>query len=111
MTGNTLQVKGLPFMDICQKYLTQDEVDCIGFIKIDTEGHDIAIIENMRDFLIKQKPVLLTEWFFGYSTADSKKLFDAIHAAGYVAHNPITMELADLNNRCDDLLCIHKDNL
>jgi hypothetical protein len=65
----------------------------------------------MRDFLIKQKPVLLTEWFFGYSTADSKKLFDAIHAAGYVAHNPITMELADLNNRCDDLLCIHKDNL
>lgn len=111
MTGGTLKVKGLPFMDICKKYLTQGEIDHIGFVKIDTEGHDIAIIENMRDFLVVQKPVLLTEWFFGYSAADSKKLFDAIHAAGYVAHNPATMELADLNSRCEDLLCIHKDNL
>jgi FkbM family methyltransferase len=111
MTGNTLQVKGLPFADICEKYLTQDEIDQIGFVKIDTEGHDIAIIENMRDFLIKHKPVLLTEWFFGYSEADSKKLFAAIHAAGYVAHNPVTMEPVDLNNRIEDLLCIHQDNL
>jgi FkbM family methyltransferase len=111
MTGTTIQVKGLPFADICKKYLTQDEIDCIGFVKIDTEGHDIAIIENMRDFLIEKKPVLLTEWFFGYSAVDSKKLFDVIHAAGYVAHNPVTMELADLNNRCEDLLCIHQDNL
>jgi hypothetical protein len=111
MTGTTLQVKGLPFADICEKYLTQDEIDRIGFVKIDTEGHDIAIIENMRDFLIQHKPVLLTEWFFGYSEADSKKLFDAIHAAGYVAHNPVTMEPADLSNHIEDLLCIHQDNL
>jgi FkbM family methyltransferase len=111
MTGNTVKVKGLPFADICEKYLTQDEIDRIGFVKIDTEGHDIAIIENMRDFLIQHKPVLLTEWFFGYSEADSKKLFDAIHAAGYVAHNPVTMEPADLSNHIEDLLCIHQDNL
>jgi FkbM family methyltransferase len=111
ITGKTLQVKGLPFADICEKYLTQVEIDRIGFVKIDTEGHDIAIIENMRDFLIKHKPALLTEWFFGYSEADNKKLFDAIHAAGYVAHNPVTMEPVDLNNRIEDLLCIHQDNL
>lgn len=111
MTGNTLTIPGLPFENICQKYLSPQEIDNIGFVKIDTEGHDIAIIENMRDFLIKHKPVLLTEWFFGYSAADSKKLFDTIAAAGYVPHNPATMELADLNNRIEDLLCIHQDNL
>jgi FkbM family methyltransferase len=111
MTGNTVKVKGMPFLDICKKYLTTEEIDCIGFVKIDTEGHDIAIIQDMRDFLIEHKPVLLTEWFFGYSAADSKKLFDAIQNAGYVPHNPVTMELADLNNRCEDLLCIHQDNL
>jgi len=111
MTGNTLSIKGMPFMDICKKYLNKDEIDCIGFVKIDTEGHDIAIIQNMRDFLIAQKPVLLTEWFFGYSQSDSEKLFKAIEDAGYVPHNPETLELANLNQRCEDLLCIHQDNL
>lgn len=111
MTGNTMTVTGMPFLDICNKYLTQEEIDLIGFIKIDTEGHDIAIIQNMRDFLIAHKPVLLTEWFFGYSASDSEKLFAAIQDAGYVPHNPETMELANLNQRCEDLLCIHRDNL
>ena len=111
MTGKTMQIAGMPFNDICQKYLNNEEIDRIGFVKIDTEGHDIAIIENMCDFLIKQKPVLLTEWFFGYSAADSKKLFDVIQNAGYIPHNPGTMEIANLNNRCEDLLCIHQDNL
>lgn len=111
MTGNTLTITGMPFMDICQKYLTNEEIDRIGFIKIDTEGHDIAIIQNMRDFLIKQKPVLLTEWFFGYSESDSKKLFAVIAEAGYIPHNPETMEVANLGQRCEDLLCIHQDNL
>lgn len=111
MTGTTMQVGGMPFMDICQKYLTKEEIDQIGFVKIDTEGHDIAIIENMRDFLIENKPVLLTEWFFGYSKSDSEKLFKAIEDAGYVPHNPETMELANVNQRCEDLLCIHQDNL
>jgi FkbM family methyltransferase len=111
MTGNTIIIKGITFDDMCKKYLSQDEIDRIGFVKTDTEGHDIEIINSMRDFLIQQKPVLLTEWFFGYSLADSQKLFQAIHAAGYVPHDPKTMEIADINNRCDDLLCIHQDNL
>lgn len=111
MTGKTLSITGMPFMDICKKYLSQDEIDSIGFVKIDTEGHDIAIIQNMRDFLIKHKPVLLTEWFFGYSESDSKKLFEAIESAGYIPHEPDTMELATIDRRCEDLLCIHRDNL
>ena len=111
MTGTTITVKGLPFNDICQKYLSADEINQIGFVKTDTEGHDIEIIRSMTDFLKEKKPVLFTEWFFGYSRNDSERLFDAIRSAGYVPYNPATMELADINNRCEDLVCIHQDNL
>lgn len=111
MTGNTTIVQGMPFMDLCKKYLTQEEISKIGFVKTDTEGHDIEIIKNMRDFLEIQKPVLMTEWFFGYSKADSERLFSVIYEAGYVPHCPKTMQEASLKERIEDLLCIHKDNL
>jgi FkbM family methyltransferase len=111
MTGQTITVQGLPFIEICNKYLSIDEINNIGFIKTDTEGHDIEIIRNMRDFLQEHKPVLLTEWFFGYSPADSERLFNVIYDAGYVPHCPQTMKEADVNYRSEDLLCIHKDNL
>jgi FkbM family methyltransferase len=111
MTGQTMAVQGLPFMNICKKYLSDEEIDNIGFIKTDTEGHDIEIIRNMRDFLQEQRPILLTEWFFGYSPADSEKLFNVIYEAGYVPHYPDTLEEADVNQHSEDLLCIHKDNL
>jgi FkbM family methyltransferase len=112
MTGSTITIAGLTFVELCKKYLTEQEISKIGFVKIDTEGHDIEIIRGMRDFLQQHKPVLLlTEWFFGYSAADSQKLFDAINDAGYVAHYPDTMEPANLNRKSEDLLCIHKDNL
>jgi FkbM family methyltransferase len=111
MTGKTITITGMPFIDICNKYLSKKEIENIGFIKIDTEGHDIEIIRTMCDFLSKNKPVLLTEWFFGYSANDSQKLFNAIAAAGYIPHNPKTMEPASLDNHIEDLLCIHQDNL
>lgn len=111
MTGQTISIKGLAFNDICKKYLSDKEIENIGFIKTDTEGHDIEIIASMQDFLTNIKPVLLTEWFFGYSKADSERLFNVIYDAGYVPHYPETMEEADLNQRSEDLLCIHKDNL
>jgi len=111
MTGNIITISGLPFDELCKKYLTEQEISKIGFVKIDTEGHDIEIIRGMRDFLQQHKPVLLTEWFFGYSKADSERLFNVIYEAGYVPHYPETMEQADINHRSEDLLCIHKDNL
>jgi len=111
MTGNTITIAGLTFVELCKKYLTDEEISKIGFVKIDTEGHDIEIIRGMQDFLYEHKPVLLTEWFFGYSAVDSQKLFDAINDAGYVAHYPDTMEPADFNRKSEDLVCIHKDNL
>lgn len=111
MSGESITVSGMTLEAMCNKYLTAEEIDNIGFIKTDTEGHDIEIIRSSRDFLIKHKPVLFTEWFVAYSQADTNELFKVIDQAGYVAFYPETMEPADPGVRSEDLVCIHRDNL
>lgn len=111
MTENSINVSGMPLEDICKKYLSDDEIKNIGFIKTDTEGNDIEIIRNSRDFLVKYKPVLFTEWFFAYSEKDTAELFRVINDAGYEAFYPENMQPADPTVRSEDLVCIHRDNL
>ena len=111
MSGESITVSGMTLQDMCNKYLTAEEIDKIGFVKTDTEGHDIEIIRSSRDFLIKHKPVLFTEWFVAYSAGDTAELFRVIDEAGYVAFYPETMEPADPSVRSEDLVCIHRDNL
>ena len=111
MSGQSITVSGMTLLDMCDKYLTKDEIDKIGFVKTDTEGHDIEIIRSSRDILVKYKPVLFTEWFVAYSQADTNELFKAIDEAGYVAFYPETMQEADPDVRSEDLVCLHKDNL
>jgi len=111
MSGESISVTGMTLESMLGKYLTNDEISRIGFIKTDTEGHDIEIIRNISDILVKYKPVLFTEWFAQYSSGDSAELFRVIDNAGYVALNPYTMEEADPSIRSEDLVCLHRDNL
>lgn len=111
MSGDSITVSGMTLESMLDQYLTSAEIANIGFIKTDTEGHDIEIIRNIRDILVKYKPVLFTEWFSQYSQVDTAELFQVIDAAGYTAFNPETMELASPEIRCEDLVCLPKDNL
>jgi len=111
MSGDSITVDGMTLEEMCNQYLTKEEIANIGFVKTDTEGHDIEIIRSSKDFLQKHKPVLFTEWFVAYSAADTIELFKAIEDAGYQAFNPETMQPADPSIRSEDLICIHKDNL
>lgn len=111
MSGESITVQGMTLESMLNKYLNLDEIAKIGFIKTDTEGHDIEIIRNIRDILVKYKPVLFTEWFAQYGAADTAELFRVITEAGYIAFNPETMEEADPGTRSEDLVCLHKDNL
>jgi len=111
-TGATIDVNAMTLETMINQYLTKEQQDAIGFIKTDTEGHDIEIIASSRDILLKYKPVLFTEWFSSYSPWASKQLFATIEDCGYVAFNPETMAEVDPSIRtCEDLLCLHKDNL
>ena len=111
MSGESITVSGMTLQSMLEHYLTQDEITQIGFIKTDTEGHDIEIIRNIRDILVQYKPVLFTEWFAQYSDADSAELFRVINDAGYIAFDPETMDPATPQIRTEDLVCIHRDNL
>lgn len=111
MSGDSIKVDGLTLQSMLNKYLTTEEIAKIGFIKTDTEGHDIEIIRNIRNILVQYKPVLFTEWFAQYSQADTEELFKVIAEAGYVAFNPETMNEANPSIRSEDLVCLHKDNL
>lgn len=111
MSGENITVSGMTLESMLEQYLTSDEINKIGFIKTDTEGHDIEIIRNIRDFLVQYKPVLFTEWFAQYSKSDSEELFKVINDAGYVPFYPESMNEASVDFRSEDLVCLHQDNL
>ena len=111
MSGQSITVSGLTLETMLDKYLTFEEIENIGFIKTDTEGHDIEIIRNIRNILVKYKPVLFTEWFTQYSSSDTEELFRVINNAGYVPFYPETMEEANPSIHSEDLVCLHQDNL
>jgi FkbM family methyltransferase len=107
-----ISVDGITLETMLDRYLKPEEIEKIGFIKIDTEGHDIEIVRNIRNILVKYKPVLFTEWFREYHhTPDSEELFKVIDEAGYIPFYPETMEPADLGTHSEDLVCLHKDNI
>lgn len=102
--------KGYTLNTICNTHLTEEEINNISFIKIDTEGYDREIVISSKDFLMKYKPVIFMEWFNFYGEEDSNKLFQIIEDINYIPFNPITLEVANVKNKIWDLLLIHKDD-
>lgn len=111
MTGNKVTVKGLTLEHLLDKYLTKDEIDNISFLKTDTEGHDVSILESSVELIDRIRPVIFTEWFFAYTPAESKRLFDVVDQIGYKAFNPVTLQPASIDNRIEDLLLIHSSKV
>jgi FkbM family methyltransferase len=109
--GNKITVPGLRLDNLLSKYLTEEEINNIGFIKTDTEGHDKSILESSKDLIARLKPVIFTEWFFAYTDAESRDLFRVIEELDYLPFYPTTLEPANVNQRSDDLVLIHKDRI
>ena len=107
MAGNRITVPGLTLENLCAKYLSGAEIENIGFIKTDTEGHDCSILESSASFLERLKPTIFTEWFFAYTDVESQKLFNVIRDLGYQPFYPGTLEPATVDRRSEDLVLIH----
>jgi len=93
---------------LLSKYLTEEEINNISFIKTDTEGHDVSILESSADLIDRIKPVIFTEWFFMYTDVESQRLFDVIEKLGYLPFYPTTLEPAVITKHSEDLVLIHK---
>jgi FkbM family methyltransferase len=112
MSGKQVTVQGKTLEHICQQYLTEDEINNISFIKTDTEGHDVSILESSSELIDRLKPVIYTEWFFAYTDIENKKMFDVINQIGYQAFNPKTLEPVEYGaTPIPDLLLIHKTKI
>jgi FkbM family methyltransferase len=111
MAGDSVTVPGMTLENLCKKYLTDDEIANISFIKTDTEGHDVSILESSKEFIDRIKPVLFIEWFYHFTDVEITKMFAVIDDIGYTAYNPMTLELASPEQKIPDLLLIHKSKI
>lgn len=111
ISGNKVTVPGLTLENLLNKYLTPEEINNIGFIKTDTEGHDKSILESSKELITRLKPVIFTEWFFAYTEAESKDLFRVIADLDYLPFYPETLTPATVDKRSEDLVLIHKDRI
>jgi len=111
MASDKITVKGMTLQHLCEKYLTQEEIENITFIKTDTEGHDVSIIESSKNFIEKIKPVLFIEWFYHYTEVENEHMFSVIEDLNYQAFDPETLEPADILKPIHDLVLIHKSKI
>jgi hypothetical protein len=108
MSTKSIKVPGRTLETICKDNLSKQEIDNISFVKTDTEGHDVSIIESSGDFLLKTKPVIFTEWFFAYTAVETQRLFDVFASMEYLIFDPVTLQPADIRSPIPDLVCVHK---
>lgn len=109
--GGSFCVPGMTLEHICDKYLNEEEISKIGFIKTDTEGHDKSILESSANLIERTRPIIFTEWFFAYTIDESRELFRVINELGYNAYYPSTLQQASINVHSEDLVLIHRSKL
>lgn len=55
----------------------------IGFIKIDVEGYELAVLEGARDILGKHRPIVLVESERGHNSLAPDSVFNFLAGLGY----------------------------
>jgi FkbM family methyltransferase len=115
LPGKSYQkVIGLPLTDI----VDMEDIPAVGLIKIDVEGHELAVIKGAGKILDMAKPVLYVE---ANNNETNPALFRAIQDAGYTIQwhfspywNPNNyMGAGNVfpNHRADvNVLCVHRSS-
>lgn len=82
----------------------------VKFIKIDTEGSDIDILEEISEIIIKNKPFILMEWW----PTTEERINQFIRRFGYIAFDKKTFSLINyisLSNRVENLFLVHASRI
>jgi FkbM family methyltransferase len=78
----------------------------VSFIKIDTEGSDIDILEEISEVIVRNKPFILMEWW----PFTENRIIEFINKFGYIAFDKKTFSLVNyisISNRVENLFLIH----
>ena len=81
----TLDVQGLNLNDLLHRDFA-DRLDRLRFIKTDTEGHDLEVLESIADLIRKKRPYLHCEVFKHSAAEQRRDLHAFLVAMGYDVH-------------------------
>ncbi|MDP2628682.1 MAG: FkbM family methyltransferase, partial [Nanoarchaeota archaeon] len=79
LEDNKHKIKCISF----KKFLEKEKITNCNFIKIDVEGAEIKILQNIKQYLKKEKPTIhlsLHPWLFKNLNKDSTKILDSINS-------------------------------
>lgn len=76
------KVKGIVLADFLQENYSK-WLSKLSFIKIDTEGYDKIILDNISDLIIKYKPIIVAECFEELPFNDRLELLTSVEEKGY----------------------------
>jgi FkbM family methyltransferase len=93
------QFEGVPCdrIDVPTRRLDEYRHQNIGFIKIDVEGHELAVLEGAAQTLKNCSPVLLVEIESRHIKRNVREEFDLIEAMGYTGHFLLETTLRPVN--------------
>jgi FkbM family methyltransferase len=74
------------FLEVPTKRLDDYELGQVGFIKIDVEGHEEAVLEGARQTLTRWKPVVLVEVEEVRNPGSIGRIRELMSSLGYVGH-------------------------
>jgi FkbM family methyltransferase len=85
---NPAKVEGEPFMEVVVEAARLDDLDPppTGFMKVDVEGHEMAVLKGAAGLIARDKPVMIVEAEERHTGRRLDDLLDEIEAYGYRAH-------------------------
>lgn len=102
------QVECVEPIEFLYKKYGQDVIENkLKFVKIDIEGYDYIMLNHMKDFLLKIKPVIVMEWYLDEKHNDN--IFNAIENLGFTplrTDNLLPARRSDYGNKSTDILLL-----
>ncbi len=85
---NPAKVEGEPFMSVKVEAAPLDALDPppVGFMKVDVEGHEMAVLKGAANTIARDRPVMIVEAEERHTGRSLDSLLDEIEAYGYRAH-------------------------
>ncbi len=94
--------------------LDDESLQTVTFLKIDVEGHELAVLQGAEALIARDRPVILVEINGGPETSHARKVFDLLDAWAYVPlqhHRGVlkhasTLDPADMARRDRNYICL-----